>query len=141
MSDKNAKFRELIASVGLEEKDYPGGAFEGVEIVEAEMVWNLYFSFATVVGIEALRLLEERIVARFKAPEIKAVTVFYAFREKTVSAALLEKYYDHILTACCAERPRFEALRVSTPFSNRTRSPSTPRPKAKRICSGVSSRA
>jgi DNA polymerase-3 subunit alpha (Gram-positive type) len=111
MSDKNAKFRELIASVGLEEKDYPGGAFEGVEIVEAEMVWNLYFSFATVVGIEALRLLEERIVARFKAPEIKAVTVFYAFREKTVSAALLEKYYDHILTACCAERPRFEALR------------------------------
>ena len=26
-------------------KDYPGGAFEFVEIVESEMVWNLYISF------------------------------------------------------------------------------------------------
>lgn len=66
MEYKRAKFRELIKTVGLEEKDYPGGAFEFVEIVESEMVWNLYISFSAVIGIDALKRLEERLIARFK---------------------------------------------------------------------------
>ncbi|MFA7529505.1 MAG: PolC-type DNA polymerase III [Bacilli bacterium] len=119
MEYKRAKFRELIKTVGLEEKDYPGGAFEFVEIVESEMVWNLYISFSAVIGIDALKRLEERLIARFKNDDIKTVSVYYRFRNKTVEPEVLQDYYNHILASCCLERPRFEALKsFNTVFEN-----------------------
>ena len=76
------------------------------------------YSFSAVIGIDALKRLEERLIARLKRRYQDGFGIF-RFRNKTVEPEVLQDYYNHILASCCLERPRFEALKsFNTVFEN-----------------------
>jgi len=121
MSIKQEKFNEILHKIGLDAKVYRGGRLEGVEIDEKEMVWNVYFSFENVIGAAALKQLEQTLIQKLKTDDINDINIYYTFINKNLNENLLKEYYQYVLAQCCAERPRYEALKsFNTTFKDHT---------------------